>query len=50
MTEWWGKEITGIDETAPLAGHRVANYETDLLKVGFVFLERVMLIEVKVVR
>ena len=29
---------------------RVANDETDFLKVGFLFLGRVMLMEVKVVR
>ena len=50
MAEWWGEEIMGSDETARLAGHRVANDETDLLKVGFVFLVRVMLVELKVVR
>jgi hypothetical protein len=50
VTEWWGREITGSDEAAPLAGHGVANDRTDLQKVGFVLLRRVMLMEVKVVR
>ena len=50
MTELWGEEIMGSDETARLAGHRVANDETDLQKVGFAFSGRTMLIELKVVR
>jgi hypothetical protein len=40
----------GSNEATPLAGHRVANDRTDLLKVGFVFLRRVMLMEMKVVQ
>ena len=52
MTELWGKEITGSDEAAPLAGHlAMSSYDgTDLQKVGFVFLGRVMFIELEVVR
>jgi len=50
VTEWLGREITRSDETARLAGHRVANDETDLRKVGFVFLGRVMPVELKLVR
>jgi hypothetical protein len=49
----WGKEITGSDEAAPLAGYlgpRVANDGTDLQKVGFVFLKEVTPVELKVVR
>jgi hypothetical protein len=52
VTEWWGKENTRSDEAAPLGGlawPRVANDETDFLKVGFLFLGKVMLVELKVV-
>jgi len=50
--EWWGREITGSDGTAPLAGPwpRVASDETDLLQVGFVFLGSVMLVKLKTMR
>jgi hypothetical protein len=37
VTEWWRMDIVGSNEATPLAGHAVANNETDLLKVGFVF-------------
>ena len=52
MTEWWGEKITGSNEVAPLAGHlTTGSYDgTDLQKVGFVFLGRMMLIELEVVR
>lgn len=52
MREWWGKETTGSNEAAPLAGHlATGSYDgTDLQKVGFVFLGRMMLIELEVVR
>jgi len=52
VTEWWRKETTGRNEAAPLAGHlAMSSYDgTDLQKVGFVFLGRVMLIELEVVR
>lgn len=50
MSDWWGREITGSDKAPPLAGHGVANDRINLLKVGFVFLRKVMLMEVEVVR
>jgi len=50
VTQCWGREITGGDEAARIAGHVVTNDGTDLHKVGFVFLRRVMLMEMKVVR
>jgi hypothetical protein len=52
MAEWWKKEITERGDAASLADHMsvVANDGTDLQKVGFVFLGRVMLVELKVVR
>ncbi len=52
MTEWLGREITGNDEVAILANlwSRIAREKTDLEKVGFVFLDRVMLVKLKVVR
>jgi len=52
VTEWWGKEITGSAEVAILASpwSRIAREKTDLEKVGFVFLDRVMLVKLKVVR
>jgi len=50
VTEWWRMDIVGSNEVVSLAGHAVANNETDPSKVGFVFLRRVMLMEVKVVR
>jgi hypothetical protein len=43
-------DIVGSNEVVSLAGHAVANNETDLLKVGFVFLRRVMLMETRIVR
>jgi hypothetical protein len=50
VTQCWGREITGGDEAARIAGHVVTNDGTDLHKVGFVFSRRVMLMEMKVVR
>jgi hypothetical protein len=52
VTEWLGREITVNDEVAILASpwSRIAREKTDLEKVGFVFLDRVMLVEPKVVR
>jgi len=50
VTQCWGREITGGDEAARTAGHAVAKDRTDLSKGGFVFLRRVMLMEVKVVQ
>ena len=52
MTEWLGREITVNDEVAILASpwSRIAREKTDLEKVGFAFLGRAMLIQLKVVR
>jgi hypothetical protein len=50
VAEWQGREITGGYEAAPLADHGGANGRTDLHKVGFVFLRRVMLMELKIMR
>jgi hypothetical protein len=52
VKEWWEKETTGSNEAAPLAGHLAmgSHDATDLQKVGFVFLGRMMLIELEVVR
>jgi hypothetical protein len=43
-------DIVGSNEVVSSDGHAVANNETDLLKVGFAFLRKVMLMEIEVVR
>ena len=50
VAKWWGRETTGSDEAAPAASHGIGEHRTDLYGVGFVFLRRVMLMEMKVVR
>jgi hypothetical protein len=48
--KWSRREIMGRHEVMPLASQTVANDRTDLSKVGFVFLRRVMLMDTKFAR